>query len=96
MLARISPFSISASLVVPPPMSTLSTVPFVALDMATAPEPCAAIWHSMWWPADAQTNLPDTSENRSAMARALWRLIASPVRMTAPESTSSGSTWARW
>jgi hypothetical protein len=38
---------IKASLVVPPPMSTFSTVLPVAFDIATAPEPCAAIWHSM-------------------------------------------------
>lgn len=33
----------------------------------------------MWWPAEAQTNLPASSENRSAIARALRRLRASPV-----------------
>ena len=87
-VARMRPFSIRANLVVPPPMSTLSRVAPWPRDSATAPEPWAASWHSMWWPAEAQTNLPASSENRSAMARALRRLIASPVRMTAPLSTS--------
>ena len=41
------PFSISANLVVPPPISTLSNVAPWPRDKATAPEPCAAIWHSM-------------------------------------------------
>jgi len=36
----------------------------------------------------AQTNLPACSANSSSMARALVRLIASPVRMTAPLSIS--------
>ena len=88
-VARMRPFSIRANLVVPPPMSTLSSVALCPRESATAPEPCAAIWHSMWWPAEAQTNLPASSENRSAMARALRRLSASPVRMTAPLSTVS-------
>ena len=70
-------------------MSTLSSVAPWPRESATAPEPCAAIWHSMWWPAEAQTNLPASSENRSAMARALRRLMASPVRITAPLSMSS-------
>ena len=59
-------------------------------DSLTAPEPCAAITDSRLWPADAQTNFPVSSANRSAIARALTRLSASPVRITAPESMSSG------
>ncbi len=91
-VATMRPFSMSANLVVPPPMSTLSSVALWPRESATAPEPCAASWHSMWWPAEAQTKRPASSENRSAMARALWRLIASPVSTTAPLSMSAGST----
>ena len=86
----ISPPRHSANLVVPPPISTLRNTLSSAFDRLTAPEPCAAITDSRLWPADAQTNLPLSSANRSAMARALTRLSASPVRITAPESMSSG------
>ena len=85
----ITPRSISASLVVPPPTSTCSRQVSRAFDSATAPEPCAASRLSSLWPAVAQTNLPASSANSSSMARALLRLIASPVRMTAPQSISS-------
>ena len=85
---RITPLSISASLVVPPPMSTCSTHSPRAFDSATAPEPCAASRLSSLCPAVAQTNLPASSANNSSMARAFLRLIASPVRMTAPLSIS--------
>ena len=40
------------------------------------------------WPAVAQTNLPASSANSSSIARAFFRLIASPVRITAPLSIS--------
>src|SRR6266542_3435580 len=61
-VARMRPFSMRANFVVPPPMSTLSSVALWPRESATAPEPCAAIWHSMWCPAEAQTNLPASSE----------------------------------
>ena len=55
----ISPLSISASLVVPPPTSTCSTQAPRRRDSAVAPEPCAARMLSSLWPAVAQTNFPE-------------------------------------
>jgi len=46
-VARMRPFAINVSLVVPPPMSTLSSVALWPRESATAPEPCAESWHSM-------------------------------------------------
>ena len=93
-LATISPSLHSASFVVPPPMSMLRKTLPSDFDSLTAPEPWAAITASRLCPAEAQTNLPDSSANRSAMARALVRFSASPVRITAPLSISSGVSFA--
>lgn len=73
-------------------MSMLSTRAWPRSLLATAPEPCAASVASMPCPAVAQMNRPVRDANRSARARALWRRVASPVRITAPVSTSSAET----
>jgi hypothetical protein len=93
---RIVPLSISASLVVPPPTSTCSTQASRSFDSRTAPDPCAASRASSRWPAVAHTNLPASRANSSSIARAFLRLIASPVRMTAPESISACLKPALW
>ena len=71
-------------------MSTFSTRHCFSAEYATAPEPWAASSASKLWPAVAQTKLPRCAANRSAIARALSRRIASPVRMIAPVSMSCG------
>ena len=86
----IRPPATSANFVVPPPMSTFSTACFGLRDSLTEPEPWAASADSRLCPAEAHTNFPASLAKISAMARALRRLIASPVRMIAPLSTSSG------
>ena len=86
----ISPLRMRDILVVPPPMSTSSTVLELLLEMATAPEPNAASKASCIGPADAQMKRPDSSEKYSRMGCAFSFLSASPVMTTAPVSTSSG------
>ncbi len=73
-----APLSISASFVVPPPISTWSRHSPRSCESLTAPEPCAASVHSSLWPAVAQTNLPASAANSSSIASAFLRLIASP------------------
>ena len=82
----------TASFVVPPPMSMLSTSGVAgSRDLRTAPDPCAASRLSRWCPAVAHTNLPAWPLNSATMAPAFsWR-AASPVVITAPVSTSSGA-----
>ena len=63
-------------------------------DARTVPEPYAASMASMWWPAEAQTRSPACSLATVAIASALRRRSASPVRMTTPVSMSSGATRA--
>ena len=88
---RIWPLSTRASFVVPPPMSTCRAQAPRAAESAVAPEPYAASVLSSRCPALAVTILPASSAKISVIARALRRLIASPVRITAPVSTSLGA-----
>ncbi len=83
-----------AILEVPPPTSTFITVHSSRIESATAPDPYAAITVSRLSPADTATSLPASRANSSPMARALLRRTATPVRMSAPVSISSGSTLA--
>ena len=69
-------------------MSTFIT-PLRDLDSSTAPEPCAAMLASRLSPALTATKRPASSANNSAMARALSRSSATPVRISAPVSTCS-------
>ena len=78
-----------ANLLVPPPISTFSTTPPIFAECATAPEPCAAMVASRPSPALTATNLPASWAKSSPMARALRRRTATPVRISAPVSTSS-------
>ena len=82
------PSATTASLVVAPPMSRLSTVPWSCRDKATAPLPCAASRASRWWPAAAATSRPRSSARLAPMAAAFLLAAALPVRMSAPLSTS--------
>ena len=87
--ATISPSRQNAIFVVPPPTSILSTVPNCS-DKATAPDPWAAISVSSASPALTATNLPACAAKISPIARALERRAATPVRINAPVSISSG------
>ena len=86
-----SPFWQTAILVVPPPMSMFMTRAVSRTDRAAAPEPNAAKVVSSASPALTDTNLPACSANKSAMARELLRLTATPVKIKAPVSILSGS-----
>ena len=79
---------------VPPPMSTFITVAPSRIERAAAPEPWAAITASRLSPAETATILPAWRANSSPMLRALRRPTATPVKISAPVSISSGSTLA--
>ena len=86
-----SPFSHTAILVVPPPMSMFMTRAVSRTERAAAPEPNAASVVSKASPALTDTNLPACAANKSAMARELLLRTATPVRIKAPVSILSGA-----
>ena len=65
MNARIAS-EMTATSVVPPPMSTFSRVRSSRRERATVPEPFAASTASRWCPAAAHTNLPVSSATTKA------------------------------
>ena len=87
--SRTLPPAHTAILLVPPPTSMFSTTASSRPERATAPEPWAAMVVSSPSPAVTDTNRPASSANSSAMARELRRRTATPVRISAPVSTSS-------
>lgn len=87
----MTPLTTTEIFVVPPPMSTLTTVLASAADRAMEPEPCAARRPSCIGPADTDTNRPDQSATIRAMFSALAFLSASPVMTIAPVSMSRGA-----
>ncbi len=90
------PSAQTAIFAVPPPTSTFMIVALSRIERATAPEPCAAITVSRLSPAETATILPAWRANSSPILRALRRRTATPVRISAPVSISSGSTLASW
>ncbi len=91
VMSTTSPASHTAIFDVPPPMSRFMTRQRSRMERAAAPEPNAASVVSSASPALTDTNLPAWSAKRSAIARALRRRTATPVRMRAPVSMVAGT-----
>ena len=88
--AASSPARKRAALVVPPPMSRLTTAAPVSSEKRWAPLPRPAMADSRSGPAVSTTKSPARPLNRSRTRAAFLLRAASPVMMTAPVASWSG------